>query len=918
MTSPPTGLTPSQAAKFQESQKAAMRYQKTKAEKEIKKRIDLGQDSVTVRNEVFSEITSQYVLVGQDVPPFLKAFMEQEDVSPKSRAQTPNLSSPAHEDANGPWKSVSFSMESILYLPSIAAHSQPTPIPKNPSSNDSVFQAEATFDRSNAQDVNLLYMPSVAAHSRPILNSWLHSLNSPILEKRRGRGRPAKIKAPTTLDSSTLELTYLQSQQVRTSTLGTSGLKRKYVSSDTSPHDDAGSFQYLPSILAHTRPLLNEQRFPLSQNSLGSDQTIVRPHKKRRVVGSSTKRKTTSKPRVMQEKTYEEQSQCIPREDQGVFIGDDALRARVQGQRGRTKNSRLAIFKSPRLRDFTWFLEEAVESRTDNHSTTRIGQGNTSNTVSIGSTSPSATEAPPALPLVLTSSTPSVNPNSEMGDTDTEHVLSNTDWNGSEIGRITALEMTERDRTLNDLARNKSHDVSAAETGECQIERSGDLRGRIHTISNLPPIISPFNPVNRVDDGISRETAYPQVSREPETTNRKIITSSKICDSLLKTPVLIDPQLTSKGQNDISSETNRLHTLQEPEISSTLPSEPVLGATGSKEGLNEQWEIQSGLLTLDSSSKNVNTGPFEPLDAVLDPSMSAEIMTSYSDAQQPSEFSSTLTNEEAFQLPFTTEASKALPDVSAENAAPLLNLVPESVNVDLHNKKAASHGSIGRIKKRSPALPIQKVAVGGGSLGVLRRKIIMDIVEACGGVYSGAKELVTPFATAWTKQNRPGKPDARTVQTAYKYLVGSGKLRQLTFSFKDAKGLMIIRTMATTADISPTDQKVKDIQKNIISSHPSFYFPSEVNHSEESRHQISYSATYGRNKSINDLELEKDQQVQLQYKPGFDIRFEEQQQRAEMREEASKANRLEFEATRFAETGLWVRKRICHVEWIDC
>lgn len=233
---------------------------------------------------------------------------------------------------------------------------------------------------------------------------------------------------------------------------------------------------------------------------------------------------------------------------------------------------------------------------------------------------------------------------------------------------------------------------------------------------------------------------------------------------------------------------------------------------------------------------------------------------------------------------------------------PLLN----SVLVD-SDRNAPSHGPIEKIKRRNPSLPIQKVAVGGGSLGVLRRKIIMDIIEACGGVYSGVKELAAPPATAWKKQNRTGRPDSRTVQTAFKYLVATGKLRQLTFSFS-ANGLMVTRTMATTTDISPTDQKVKDIQKNMISSYPSFYFPPEVDHSVDSRHQASYLATYGRNKSMNNLEIENGRQVQLQYKPGFDIHFEQQQQRAEMREEESRARRLEFEAIRFAETGLQVRK----------
>lgn len=106
----------------------------------------------------------------------------------------------------------------------------------------------------------------------------------------------------------------------------------------------------------------------------------------------------------------------------------------------------------------------------------------------------------------------------------------------------------------------------------------------------------------------------------------------------------------------------------------------------------------------------------------------------------------------------------------------------------------------------------------GGSIGILRRKIVMDIVEKAGGAYPSGNEIWYPFATAWMKSNHKERPDMRTVKGAVKHLVDAGKLRQLTFSGRDSKGVMITKTILAKPELSPDDPLIKDLQAALLAN----------------------------------------------------------------------------------------------------
>ncbi|KAJ5488695.1 hypothetical protein N7539_003585 [Penicillium diatomitis] len=112
----------------------------------------------------------------------------------------------------------------------------------------------------------------------------------------------------------------------------------------------------------------------------------------------------------------------------------------------------------------------------------------------------------------------------------------------------------------------------------------------------------------------------------------------------------------------------------------------------------------------------------------------------------------------------------------------------------------------------------QGLADRGGSVSLLRKKILMEIIEKAGGAYPSLPEIWFPFATAWLRRKQKERPDNRTVKTAIRNLVEAGKLRQLTFCGKGPKGAMVTRTILAKPEMSSDDPLIKDMQRRLLAA----------------------------------------------------------------------------------------------------
>jgi transcription factor C subunit 3 len=164
----------------------------------------------------------------------------------------------------------------------------------------------------------------------------------------------------------------------------------------------------------------------------------------------------------------------------------------------------------------------------------------------------------------------------------------------------------------------------------------------------------------------------------------------------------------------------------------------------------------------------------------------------------------------------------------------------------------------------------------GGSISIVRRKIIMEIVEKAGGAYPSGNEIWYPFVTFWMKYNRKERPDMRTIKTSIKNLVDSGKLRQLTFSGKDLKGVMVTRTILAKPDISPNDPLVKGMQQQVLATDPRNPRISYSPHVDVDPILIRTNVPITQRFK---LPVIADTTVHLQHKPAFALYEEKRQER---------------------------------------
>lgn len=912
-------------AKYKQSQQAAARYQKMKAEKEIGKRISRGEDPLIVRQSVYSEMCARYVEVGEEVPPILQGMMDQEMIR-KTPAPEPNSSAPVDpreipvelqevpvEVQKVPVElqkvpvelqsSEIFNKEFLSYLPSVAAHTQQVVCPPIVHSTGPIKQGKepSCSPENPAPKACFLSIPSVAAHSRPFLTSWYISKVIPVLGTQRVQGRQGKFKNQAKLKSPTLEGIHTHPDQVspilRSDTLS---LKRKRSSSNNSEVGELSSSQYLPSIAAHTQLPVNGLAFPLAQPDFSPEHNLVPSHKRQRVDGSARKNLIAPKSRALKEKTYEELSRSILRSGQGVFVGEHALRARAKGQRGRTKYTRLAIFQSARLNQFTWFLEKTENPERSNVTTLSDNQEYLTISAASSSNSASRAEPRPYLTSVSLSSQSPPNLGHWINHTSSSNVSTHLDRDGFNRKHHMIPEMADNDLTSQEaIYKNRSDLLSSRTSTPAAGEEIEDLQIRHQAIPAEVPSISGFTPINKADIGRATKTMVPRKSANPKAIHHGVMPSRRLSQASLKTSLIAAPQKVEELQGDGGpSEIDRSSSSQEPEVIGSF-----LGTKESEEGSIDPRNSQEPV----SSSLNVvrsNPCRPKPLDSSTNSSKFSQAVKTLPNGPEISEDAPMIVDEQPRDP--SPSPNNVIFDSLEENRTPIQGSTSRSIGSDSSTPSKVVSNT--RTRKVYQSTSFRQVAAGGGSVGVLRRKIIMDIIESCGGVYPGVRELLSPFVTAWMKLDRSGRPDARTVQTAFNYLVCQAcKLRTVTFTFRTAKGLLVTKTMATLNNISPTDQKVKDMQQNIISTYPGYYFPPEAEFSEETRSSGSYLSRYGRHTSVKDLEFEKEDQVQLQHKPAFDVRLEQKQARAEMRSELSKMKNMEARAVRLAETGLLVR-----------
>lgn len=170
----------------------------------------------------------------------------------------------------------------------------------------------------------------------------------------------------------------------------------------------------------------------------------------------------------------------------------------------------------------------------------------------------------------------------------------------------------------------------------------------------------------------------------------------------------------------------------------------------------------------------------------------------------------------------TSENNQLEPDVSTDSPK---NVLPDAI-------ETTDEASVSRpVHDPTPQTPViyskSRRLDKDGSVARLRRTIIMDIIKQAGGAFPSGSEIWHAYSTVWMKHlKHTEKPDSRTIRNVVKHLVDSGKLRQITFSGKGPKGLMVTRSIVMTPETSPASPLVTSMKEEVLKSN--YYVPDNV------------------------------------------------------------------------------------------
>jgi hypothetical protein len=183
-----------------------------------------------------------------------------------------------------------------------------------------------------------------------------------------------------------------------------------------------------------------------------------------------------------------------------------------------------------------------------------------------------------------------------------------------------------------------------------------------------------------------------------------------------------------------------------------------------------------------------------------------------------------------------------------------------------------------------------------GSAIKMRRDIIFEIIELCGGVYPLHGEIVRPFIAMWEQRHGHTSlqtPASSTIMTYLKTLIANpqSKLKRLAFLIKakNAAGAKE-RVMVAKAHIAANDPRVLQLAHKMANfaldkSHQ--YFPKEI------RHLFDYKSTFSRTPIAP-----KDHTVSLDQLPSSGLDWQIKEEKARRRKELVAQKKRERDAAR--------------------
>ena len=823
-------MTPREIKNLRNSQEMAEKYERTKIENEIVTRTEGGEDATFVTNEV---LTAADTLRKWDKMEPLPSFTRAQILHKFAGGPAPES---VHTINDDPWSV----MPSSYFLPKFGR----PPKPK--------------------------YWPSMAAHT--VFVPGVARANEDAGVRSMRSGRPRQRKSPIVTQNETAENRDVSQclpsisadswlhQLARASMTETQQIKPKVQIKKREPKENqhiVSQHEYIPSIAGHSGSLLPLKNMP--------SPTLTR--KRRRTTGAITVQdedaaSSESSPGVtyiaptnvtrkgilettgltaggsdegaypgwkqFMAKYYEHQLDVIARPSSGLFFGDtNPRRKRLCEPSGfRPLLFKVAIFKSALLRKFDWFRAE---------SQMQLPLQAIPQKKSLGCNEQGTAILATGLRFLLQTSGPLTDPLDGLGSTPLQPTLLNRpddQPDSTYVSPYAKANGTKRKR------QDSSQSVRSLENLVKALSSDGSPSSAETLIVPLKPRLLPSDATSTAARGQTNSCNADVVQTADLVPNRPSLEEPP--RSSAPDYLCVDEQ--GKSHDDVSPTADATNIARGS--TTTLPDGSVVHQNS---GSETHSRMQSLIVTLklgtllgagvqsEHQSQAYIDGPLK-----LNRKRSALDRPNVASSAQPTIVKTRIASQISASIhvasPMLESTSLASPtNLSRTNSSN----TGQSPGYEL--TKATSPQPDSTTAETGNTQPRQKKRVGrmtrlGGSVALLRKKIIMDLIERCDGIFPSHREIVLPFTAEWTKRGgQDGTPDSKTVLSVVNQLCAEDKLRKITFSFRNKYGIVTTKTMLTFPDIDSTDPRVKETQTQIAAHHPRLYIPTVLLTKEDGR-----------------------------------------------------------------------------------
>ncbi|KAL1876037.1 hypothetical protein Plec18167_005298 [Paecilomyces lecythidis] len=566
----------------------------------------------------------------------------------------------------------------------------------------------------------------------------------------------------------------------------------------------------------------------------------------------------------------------MERPHSGVYVTPRGKRRPTAKRQGRPRISQIAVFKSPKLRSFPWFLEgEAGEP-----SVPRVtGPGVEGNNVAA---------APVCTPITASGTAPTATLSDETSQDIAVATNNKRTFPEESVEDMATPPPAKRRRGRPPKKKNIKKGASTQETtitsDQPMPDADAEKENTEEQIAHSPP--EPVPPQSGRKRGRPKKSAAGKAQDTQQIIQTKDNNSgvSDIAEHVPQSPVEETqphkrPRISTTAEIQIFSPdpppepVDTAEPMQVDAREAEIPAEVTL--TTEKEDQMEPPGVVEGIEThtLEASKEVSNPAEPEP-EPVSAPEVAPETGPEVALEVAAEETAETAPEIEP-ELETLTKVESAIGNEG------LMDTPHETPGMDPGNTEEppdVGDGEPGQAmgrKRRMKKVRLEK----GGSVAMLRRKIVMQIIEQAGGAYPLGTELWYPFTTAWLKTKYTERPDLRTIRSTVKNMVEAGRLRQMTFSGLDDKGIMITKTMITKPDLPTDGPVIMDLQKKMLAAGSRFYFPPNVEIDPELTKSGNKFTPARRQRTITTLPVREDITVQLHQKPAFVVAQEQRRGR---------------------------------------